>query len=186
MPAPDITSLLHDWVEGDAQSLNTLTPLVYEQLHRIAKNAFRGEQAGHTLQATALVHEAFAKLVDVDVDWRDRTHFYALSARLMRRILVDHAKARNAEKRGGGVRKLSLDEALVVSPESDEHVIELHEALNELGKRDPRKAEILELHYFGGLTYEEMATVLDLSSSTLDRDMRFAKAWLKTELGNGG
>ena len=182
MADSDITKLLHDWVAGDERSLDALTPLVYDQLHRIASRAFRGERPDHTLQTTALVHEAFAKLVDVDVDWQDRSHFFALSARLMRRILVDHANARAAAKRGGNAAKLPLDDVLVVSPQASEEVLNLHEGLNALAAKDQPKAEMLELHYFGGLTYAEMSEVLGRSTSSLDRDIRFAKAWLRSFL----
>ena len=182
MSDPNITRLLHDWAEGDQKSLDALTPLVYDQLHRIAARAFRGEYPNHTLQTTALVHEAFAKLINVEIDWQDRSHFFALAARMMRRILVDHANAKAASKRGGEFPKLPLDDVIVVSPEAGEEVLDLHEALNALAEKDPRKAEMLELHYFGGLTYEEMSEVLGLSSSTLDRDIRFAKAWLRSRL----
>ncbi len=178
----NITQLLRNWVEGDQRSLDRLTPLVYDQLRGIAARAFRGERANHTLQTTALVHEAYAKLVNVDVDWKDRSHFFALAARMMRRILVDHANAKGAAKRGGSVPNLPLDDVIVVSPEAGEEILELHEALNGLAEHDQRKADILELHYFGGLTYQEMGEVLDLSSSTLDREIRFAKAWLRKEL----
>lgn len=177
-----ITQLLQNWVDGDESSLNELTPLVYEQLHRIALQIFRGERADHTLQATALVNEAYSRLVDVDVDWQNSGHFYSLAARLMRRILVDHANARSASKRGGGVRALPLDDVIVVSPELGDEVLNLHEALNELAERDERKAKILELRYFGGLSYKEISEMLDLSSSTLDRELRFAKAWLGDKL----
>lgn len=182
MTDPNITELLRNWVDGDEGSLNDLTPLVYDQLHSIAARIFRSERPDHTLQTTALVHEAYARLVDVDVEWKDRSHFFALAARMMRRILVDHANARSADKRGGHARKLPLDDVIVVSPEISEDVLNLHEALNELEGKDQRKADILELHYFGGLTYEEMSEVLKLSSSTLDRELRFAKAWLRTKL----
>lgn len=182
MSDPNITRLLHDWVEGDKQSLDELTPLVYDQLRRIAARAFRGERPDHTLQTTALVHEAFAKLVDVDIEWQDRSHFFALAARMMRRILVDHANVKGAAKRGGDSVNLPLDDVIVVSPEAGEEILDLHEALNALAEKDSTKAEMLELHYFGGLTYEEMAEVLDRSTSALDRDIRFAKAWLRSYL----
>ncbi|HNP62810.1 MAG TPA: sigma-70 family RNA polymerase sigma factor [Woeseiaceae bacterium] len=182
MSDPNITRLLHDWVEGDPQSLEALTPLVYDQLHRIAARAFRSERPDHTLQTTALVHEAFAKLVNVDVEWQDRSHFFALAARMMRRILVDHANARGAAKRGGDAAKLPLDDVIVVSPEAGEEILDLHEALNALAEMDGPKAEMLEMHYFGGLTYEEMSEVLGRSTSSLDRDIRFAKAWLRSHL----
>jgi len=180
----DITRLLQDWVAGNKASLDKLTPLVYEHLHRIAANAFRGERPNHTLQTTALVHEAFAKLVDVNVNvnWQDRNHFFSLAARMMRRILVDHAKAKNTEKRGNNEKPLPLDDVIVVSPEVGEEILDLHEALNILAEKDTRKAKMLELHYFGGLTYDEMSEILDLSSSTLERDLRFAKAWLRHQL----
>lgn len=182
MADPDITALLRDWVDGDEQSLNDLTPLVYDQLHSIAARIFRSERSDHTLQTTALVHEAYARLIDVDVEWKDRSHFFALAARMMRRILVDHANARAAAKRGGDARRLPLEDVIVVSPELGEELLSLHEALEQLAERDKRKAEILELHYFGGLTYEEMGEVLKLSNSTLDREIRFAKAWLRAKL----
>jgi len=178
----DITQLLRNWVDGDPASLEALTPLVYDQLHRIAAGAFRGERAGHTLQTTALVHEAYARLVDSDVDWQNRSHFFALAARLMRRILVDHARSAKAERRGGEREKLPLDDVIAIAPQTGEGILDLHEALESLAELDSRKAEILELHYFGGLTYEEMAEVLDLSTSTLDREIRFAKAWIRSRL----
>ena len=182
MSDANITQLLRDWVKGDEGSLEELTPLVYDQLHQIAKRIFRGEHQNHTLQPTALVHEVYARLVDVEVDWQDRSHFYALAARMMRRILVDHANAKAAAKRGGGRPDLPLDDVLVISPESGDEILELHEALQNLAAKDKRKADILELHYFGGLTYAEMSEVLEISSSTLDREMRFAKAWLRTKM----
>lgn len=182
MPDGNITQLLRDWVDGDQRSLEALTPLVYEQLRRIAARAFAGERAGHTLQATALVHEAYARLVDADVDWQGRSHFFALAARTMRRILVDHASARAAAKRGGGRISVTLHDGMVVAAGADDDMLALHEALGALAELDARKAGILELHYFGGLTYEEMGSVLGLSTSTLDREMRFAKAWLRSRL----
>ena len=182
MPDADITELLNDWADGDKSSLEALTPLVYDQLRRIAARSFRGERPDHTLQATALVHEAYARLVGVDVDWQGRAHFFALAARLMRRILVDHANAKRAGKRGGDAVHVPLDDVIVVGPESGEEILELDDALSELAKEDQRKADILELHYFGGLTYAELGDVLGLSSSTLDREMRFGKAWLRARL----
>lgn len=169
-------------MSGDKASLDELTPHVYRQLHDIAARIFNSERANHTLQATALVNEAYTRLIDVEIDWKDRTHFFALAARMMRRILVDHANARKAQKRGGTAAPLSLDDVIVVSPELGDDVLHLHEALKELAENDERKASILELHYFGGLTYEEMEEVLDLSTSTLNRDIRFAKAWLRKKL----
>ena len=182
MSDPNITQLLRSWVDGDQQSLDALTPLVYDQLHQIAARIFRAERDGHTLQTTALVHEAYAQLVKVDIDWQDRSHFFALAARMMRRILVDHAKAKAAVKRGGKQIKLSLEDVIAVTPATGAAILDLHEALNDLALNDTRKADILELHYFGGLTYQEMGEVLGISNSTLDRDMRFAKAWLRARL----
>lgn len=182
MSDANITQLLHSWVEGDEKSLDALTPLVYDQLHRIAARAFRDERPNHTLQATALVHEAYERLISADIGWKDRSHFFALAARMMRRILVDHAKGKSAAKRGGKVADQSIDDVVLVSPEVGEEVLDLHEALTQLAEKDQRMADILELHYFGGLTYEEMGEVLNLSSSTLDREIRFAKAWLRTKL----
>ena len=177
-----ITELLQNWVDGDERSLDKLTPLVYEQLHSIALQIFRGERPDHTLQATALVHEAYTRLVNAEVDWQNSGHFYSLAARLMRRILVDHANAKSASKRGGGVRDLPLDDVIVVSPELGDEVLNLHESLNELADLDERKARILELRYFGGLSYSEISQLLGLSTSTLDREIRFAKAWLADRL----
>ncbi len=178
----NITQLLHRWIDGDQKSLEALTPLIYDQLHRIAARSIRGERANHTLQTTALVHEAYVRLIDVDVEWKSRSHFYALAARIMRRILINHANAKGAAKRGGGARDLQLEDIVAVSPETSDDILELHEALTALAEQDKRKADILELHYFGGLTYEEMSEVLGLSSSTLDREIRFAKAWIRTKL----
>jgi len=161
-----------------------MVPLVYDELRVIATRLMRGERADHTLQATALVHEAYARLVDAQVDWRDRSHFFAIAARQMRRILVDHAKARGRVKRGGGDRPLTLDEAVAVSGDSNENLVELDEALERLAELDERKAKVVELHYFGGLTYDEAAEVLGISPATVDRDLRFAKAWLYRELGS--
>lgn len=182
MDETDITQLLKGWVHGDEDSLNRLMPLVYAQLRKLAVSAFRGERQDHTLQTTALVHEAYARLVGADVDYKNRSHFYALAARVMRRILVDHAKSKYAAKRGGRQADVPLEDAIVVSPDVGEEVLDLHEALDQLGSLDPRKAEILEMHYFGGLTYAEMSEVLGIGSSTLDREMRFAKAWMRTQL----
>ena len=177
----DVTRLLNRWTEGDAAAGEALAPMVYDELRRVARRVFAGESAGHTLQATALVHEAFAKLIDVDVTWQDRAHFYALSARMMRRLLVNHANARLAEKRGGGDVKVTLDPS-ELGGGSDAEFMQVHEALNALAEIDARKAELIELQYFGGLTFKEMGQVTGLSSSTLDRDLRMARAWLKDYL----
>ncbi|MEM7762666.1 MAG: ECF-type sigma factor [Pseudomonadota bacterium] len=174
--------MLHGWADGSEQDLQQLTPLVYEQLRVIAQNAFRSERSDHTLQATALVHEAYARLIDVEVEWRDRSHFFSLAARMMRRILVSHARAHSAAKRGDGIGDLLLDDVIAISPETSGEILNLHEALEALEALDARKATILELRYFSGMTYEEMGEVMGLSTSTLDREMRFAKAWLRDYL----
>lgn len=157
-------------------------PIVYEQLRSIAGKVFRGERPGHTLQTTGLVHEAYARLVDSDIDWQDRRHFYAVAARIMRRILVDHANARNTAKRGDGARHVSLDSAVIVSPDVGDDVLALHEALEQLGAEDGELADLLELYYFGGLTVDEIGKMKDASRSTLHRQLRFAKAWLRARL----
>jgi len=177
-----ITVLLGRWRDGDTSAFEQLTPLVYEELRRIARSAFRGEGAGHTLQPTALVHEAFGRLAGIDVDWRDRSHFYALCARMMRRILVDYAKARAAEKRGGSDLRVTLNDNLLPVDSDPDRLLDLEQALERLHEHDPRKVELIELQIFGGLSFREMEDVTGLSSSTLDRELRFAKAWLKAEL----
>jgi RNA polymerase sigma factor (TIGR02999 family) len=159
-----------------------MMPLVYAELRRIADRYLRKENPGHTLQPTALVHEAFMNLVDADVAWSDRVHFYAVSARIMRRLLVDHAKAKRREKRGGGAAKESLDDALAIAPEPSVEIIELDEVLTRLAAFDERKSQVVELHYFGGFTYEEIADVVGISAATVDRELRLAKAWLYGEL----
>lgn len=174
-----ITRMLQSWQDGDQQALDELTPAVYEELRRLAGSAFRGERAGHTLQPTALVNEAFMKLVNADVSWQSRAHFFALSARMMRRILVNHAESRNAQKRGGPEVAISLDEGMVGAPDIDERFEILDEAITALAKFDERKAELVELQIFAGLTFDEMSEVTGLSTSTLDRELRAAKAWLK-------
>jgi len=183
MNAPgDITRLLQAWTAGNDAAGEELAPLVYDQLHRLAERLFRSERAGHTLQPTALVHEVYTKLVAVDVDWQDRSHFYALAARMMRRLLVNHAKSRAAHKRGGAGLRVTLDEGSVAAGGADAEMIDLDEALTLLAELDSRKAELVQLQYFGGLSFKEMEAVTGLSSSTLDRDLRLARAWLKDRL----
>jgi RNA polymerase sigma factor (TIGR02999 family) len=177
-----ITQLLNRWSAGDKQAEADLAPLVYDELQRMAKRLFRSEKNSHTLQPTALVHEAYVKLIEVDVTWQDRAHFYSLAARLMRRLLVNHANARNAAKRGGDAIKVTLNESSVMADSVDADLLDLEEALQELTKLDQRKAELIELQYFGGLSFKEMEEVTGLSSSTLDRDLRMARAWLKDKL----
>jgi RNA polymerase sigma factor (TIGR02999 family) len=182
MASPAVTSLLRAWREGDAEALNDLMPIVYDQLRSIAGSYFRSERSDNTLQATAVVHEAFIRLAGSEVEWQDRVHFLAIAARTMRRILVDHARTRRRVRRGGGEAPLALDEALVVSNEPDERVVELDEALTSLAAMDARKAAILEMLYFGGLTYLEIAGALDISEATVHRELKLARAWLKHEL----
>ena len=178
----DITQLLVRWRGGDEAALEQLLPLVYEELRRLAGRYMRAERPDHTLQATALVHEAYVRLVGVEAAWQDRVHFLSLAARLMRRILVDHAKAGRREKRGGGAVKLSLDDVALVASEPSAALLDLDEALTNLASLDERKARAVELHYFGGLTYDETAEVLGVSAATVDRDLRMARAWLYREV----
>ncbi len=177
-----VTSLLRAWREGDAEALNDLMPIVYDQLRLIAGSYFRSERSGNTLQATAVVHEAFIRLAGSEVEWQDRVHFLAIAARTMRRILVDHARSRRRDRRGGGEVAFSLDEALVVSSEPDDRVVALDDALTTLTAMDARKATILEMLYFGGLTYPEIAGALDISEATVHRELKLARAFLKHEL----
>ena len=178
----NVTQLLGAWRAGDAHALDRLVPLVYRELQRLARRAMRGEREGHTLQTTALVHEAFIALADAQVAWADRAHFFAIAARQMRRILVNHGEAHRAAKRGGGLVHAQLDEALDVVGTPSAEISDLDDALRRLEAFDARKAQILELHYFGGLTYDEMAEVMQLSASTVDAELRFAKAWLRSHL----
>jgi RNA polymerase sigma factor (TIGR02999 family) len=182
-----VTRLLSAWRDGDAAALQQLTPLVYEELRLLAKRYMRKERVGHTLQATAVVHEAFVRMVDLDVPWQDRGHFYAVASTLMRRILVDHAKARHRVKRGGAMAIQSLDaegREIESGPVSSEQidVLEINEALERLALRDPRTAKAVELHYFAGLTYSETAQTLGVSEATVHRDMRLAKAWILKQI----
>jgi RNA polymerase sigma factor (TIGR02999 family) len=178
----EVTSLLSSWRAGEAAARDALVGHVYPELHRLAELHLRSERSDHTLQATALIHEAFLRLVHADVEWSGRAHFFAVAARVMRRILVDHAKARRTAKRGGGAVALTLDEALVVSPEPTADLVALDEALARLHAHDERKADAVELHYFGGLAQREIAEVLHVSPATVERDLRMAKAWLYREL----
>jgi RNA polymerase sigma factor (TIGR02999 family) len=180
----NFTQLLTDWRSGHPQALERLTPLVYDELRRLARNYMRGERGSHTLQATAVVHEAFLRLIQANVTLQDRTHFFALASRLMRRVLVDHAKSRSRIKRNAGVRDLSSTETHAVpSPSFD--VVELDDALESLVQLEPRLAQVIELHYFGGLTYEQIAVAAGISTATVHRDIRLARAWLLSEIGAG-
>jgi RNA polymerase sigma-70 factor, ECF subfamily len=188
IPLPDrqaVTRLLSAWQSGDTHALERLTPLIYEELRNRARRYMKRERPGHTLQATAVVHEAFVKLVEMNVSWQDRAHFFAVAARQMRRILVDHAKTRFREKRGGTTTG-SLDEldALDLGPSTagEIDVLEIDEALDRLADKNPRLAEMVELHYFGGLTYQELSETLKVSEATVDREIRLAKAWMLREI----
>ena len=179
----EITQLLLAWGAGDQTALDRLVPLVYDELRRLAQSQMRRERAGHTLQTTALIHEAYLRLIDARrVRLEDRTHFFSLAARLMRQILVDFARARGYQKRGGGARQISLDEAMAIGPELDEDLVALDEALSALAVVDTRKAQVVELRFFGGLTEGETAAALDVSLETVKRDWRLAKAWLRARL----
>jgi RNA polymerase sigma factor (TIGR02999 family) len=182
-----VTGLLHAWRGGDASALERLMPLVYEELRRIARRHLRGENPGQTMGATDIVHEAFLRLVDTEVSWQNRAHFLAVCARMMRRILVDRARARARTKRGSGQRPLSLDvlegrQASGLEPSLD--LLALDQALQQLTRLDPRRAGVVELFFFGGLTYDEIAEVVGESRSTVHRDLRLAKAWLQDFLSN--
>ena len=179
----DITALLGDWSRGNGTALNQLLPLVYAELRRVAARQLRNERADHTLQPTALVHEVYMRLVDQRrVDWQNRAHFFGVAAQLMRRILVDHARRHGASKRGEGVRCVSIDDANDLAASNEMPVLVFDHALDRLEKIDSELAKIVELRAFGGLTIEEVAHVLSVSPSTVKRDWRTAKAWLKREL----
>ena len=178
-----VTQLLSRWSDGDQSALEELTPLVYEELRRIAHHYMAGERPDHTLQTTALVNEAYLRLADqTHPTWQDRAHFFAVAARAMRQILVNYAMSYNAQKRGGGARKIELDEAALVADVQSKKVIELNEALDRLSQLDARKAQVVELKYFGGLNQDEIAEALKISTETVRREWRFAKAWLHNEL----
>ena len=175
----EITQILHDWNDGDAEAGERLLPFVYQELKRNARFLMLRERSDHTLQPTALVHEAYLKLIDQQqVEWQNRAQFFALSAQIMRNILVDYARKNMAGKRGGGARKISLEDVITQSTERAEELVVLDEALQELAKFDARKSRIIELRYFGGLNLEEIEEVVGISIATIRRDMRFAEAWL--------
>jgi RNA polymerase sigma-70 factor, ECF subfamily len=186
MPLPsthDVTELLKAWTAGDERALEKLTPLVYSQLHQVAQRCMAGERAGHTLQTTALVNEAYLRLVDcAKVKWQDRAHFFAISAQLMRRILIDFARSRCYQKRGGAAVHMSLEEAPWVSNEPDANLLALDDALTALAAMDQRKSKVVELRFFGGLSVDEVAEVLGVSGDTVLRDWNFSRAWLVRQL----
>lgn len=181
-PAP-VTDLLIAWGRGDESAFDQLVPLVHAELHRLARKYMRGERAAHSLQTTMLVNEAYLRLVDLNrVRWQDRGHFFAMSARLMRRILVDHARSRGFVKRGGGTQIVPFDESRIGSPEQSPDLIALDDALEALAVVDSRKSQVVEMRFFGGLTVEETAQALGISAETVLRDWRMAKAWLLREI----
>ena len=182
--SPRPTELLIAWTRGDERAFDQLVPLVHEELRRLARQYMARERRDHTLQASALVNEAYLRLIDLNqMQWKNRAHFFAMSARVMRRILVDFARARRNEKRGGGAPRLTLDEALIPPKEAGHDVVALDDALRALAAVHPRKSEVVELRYFGGLSLEETAEAMHVSIDTVKRDWRFAKLWLLREIG---
>jgi RNA polymerase sigma factor (TIGR02999 family) len=185
--SPQVTRLLLAWGQGEQAALEQLIPLVHAELRRIARRYMGGERRGHTLQTTALVNEAYLRLVDSQkVDWHNRAHFFAISAQLMRRVLVDYARSRGYQKRGGGAHKVTLDEALIGPQQTGHDLVALDDALKALAEVDPRKCQVVELRFFGGLSVEETAEVLKVSQDTVLRDWRLAKSWLRREVSRGG
>lgn len=185
-PATSITVLVHEYASGDKAALDRLLPLVYAELRRIAQKQLWNERPGHTLQPTALVHEMYARLADQSPpDLRDRVHFLSVAAHVMRQILVDHARTKYAEKRGGRKEKLSIDEAQDACMEKPAIMVRVDDALNELARQDARKARLIEMRFFGGLTAEESATLLNLPVESVRRELRVAQAWLQRELNHG-
>jgi len=179
----EITELLEQWSGGNQTALDRLYPLVYEELRRLARSYMKREPKGHTLQTTALINEAYVRLVDQhSVHWQNRSHFFAISAQIMRRILVDHARRYLHAKRGGGAQKISLDEVMIVAKERSEEVLMLDEALVSLARLDPRRCQVVELRYFAGLSNQEIAAVLKISENTVMRDWNLARAWLYQKL----
>jgi RNA polymerase sigma-70 factor (ECF subfamily) len=186
-PPHEITQLLAEWREGKQSALDELYPLVYAELHRLARRYMSRERKGHTLQTTALINEAYVRLVDQkNVQWANRSHFFAISAQIMRRILIDHARRHQYAKRGGGARQVSLEEAATVAPDQGLELLRLDEALKSLAEMDPRRSQVVEMRYFGGLNNEEIAGVLHISENTVTRDWNMARAWLYQQLTGSG
>ena len=182
----EVTGLLQAWGRGDEEALQKLMPLVYEQLHAAARRYMAGERPGHTLQTTALIHETYLRLVDIrKIKWQDRAHFLAVCAQLMRRILIDFARSRGYQKRGGAAARVDFDEALTVTAQPDANLVALDEALNRLAEVDERKSKVVELRFFGGLAVKETAEVMRVSTDTVMRDWKLAKVWLLRELRRG-
>ena len=183
----EITELLAEWRDGNQSALDELYPLVYNELHRLARRYMSRERKGHTLQTTALINEAYVRLVDQkNVQWANRSHFFAISAQIMRRILIDHARRHAYAKRGGGAQQVSLEEAATVAPDLGLELIRLDEALKTLAEMDPRRSQVVEMRYFGGLNNEEIAGVLRISENTVTRDWNMARAWLYQQLTGSG
>lgn len=181
---PDLTTLLTRWSRGDSKALEEVTPLIYGELKSLARAYMSRERAGHTLQSTALVHEAYLRLVDLNrIEWQSRTHFYGIAALLVRRVLVDHARSRGSEKRGGSVEKVGLSDNIHAAAEREVDLVLLDQALDKLAQIDERQAKIVELRFFGGLSIDETASVLNISPATVKREWVVAKAWLARELG---
>lgn len=178
----ELTRMLLDWGKGDKAALDRLLPLVYEELRRLANHYMRRERPDHTLQTSALINEAYIRLIDVDLAWESRAHFFGIAARLMRQILVDHARAHKQAKRGGNQHKTSLSEAIAIDNGEAAEVLALDEALNELAKLDIQQSRIVELRFFGGMTIEETAKILHISHATVERDWQMARAWLRREM----
>ena len=179
-PRQQVTQILIDWSEGDREAADRLMPLVYDELRQLARSYLQRERAGHTLQATGLVHEAYLRLVDqTSVTWQNRAHFFRVAAQVMRRILVDHARRFRASKRGGEWEKVEFDEALALAPSRSVDLIALDDALQDLAQLKPEHSQIVELRFFGGLSFEEVGEVLDISSRTAEREWRMARAWLR-------
>jgi len=186
MPAEEVTRLLWEWKNGNQAAVDALTPIVYSELRRLAASYLRDERAAATLQPTALVHEAYLRLVAQSMpDWESRSHFFGVAAQLMRQILVDHARKNKSQKRGGGAAKVSLEDALGFAPERSDSMIALDVALSELAKIDPRQAEVIEMRFFGGFSVEETAQALGISVATIGREQRMAEAWLHRQMQRG-
>lgn len=183
----ELTGLLRSWSGGEERALDRIVELAYPELRRIAQRCLAREHPVHTLQATAVVHEAYLRLVDMpQIQWHDRVHFFAIAAKVMRRILIEHARAAHCSKRGAGMRPLNLNEGLTMSAQLDSEIVRLDDALEDLAKFDARKAQVVEMRYFGGLTSREIASVLGVSTQSINRDWSLAKAWLTREMSRGG
>lgn len=181
--AHNVTEILRGWHQADdRQAEKQLSPILYETMRRLSQKYIRQERDGHTLQATELVHEAYIKLIDSDIDWQNRQHFYVVAARTMRRILVDRAREKNADKRGSAFQRVTFYESELSENSNGENILELDQVLHQLEEQDERKADIVQLHYFAGLTYSEIALCLNISQATVDRELRFSRAWLMSRM----